>query len=309
MNKRGFLALSAAALAAATTPARAEAQPVTQGPSPMTAIRSGYAPINGMQMYFEVHGSGKPLILLHGGLGLGAMFGPVLGLLAAGRQVILPDLQAHGRTADIDRPMTYPALGDDVAQLIRHLDLGKVDVMGYSMGGGAALQAAFQAPELIDRLVVVSAPFTHAGWYPEILAGQRSVNAAAAPYMTGTPMEQSYMAVAPKPEEFPRLLDRTGGMMQIDYDWSSEVRALEMPLLLAFGDSDAVPPGHAARFYELLGGGLKDADWDGKNMVQSRLAILPGLTHYTVFMAPALAEVAIAFLDGGGKAQDWSAAK
>lgn len=259
--------------------------------------QTGYAPVNGLNMYYEIHGSGEPLVLLHGGLGLSGMFGEVLAQLAQSRQVIAADLQAHGRTADIDRPIRLELLGDDIAALIRHLGFGQVDLMGYSMGGGVALQAAIRHPALVRKLVLVSVPCRRDGWYPEILAGMSQMNAAVAEYMRDTPMYQSYAAVAPNPGNFPALLDKMGDLLRRDYDWSAEVAALTIPTLLVYGDADSVPPAHAVEFFELLGGGKRDAGWDGAGMSNARLAILPGTTHYNSFSSPALAPAVIPFLD------------
>jgi pimeloyl-ACP methyl ester carboxylesterase len=264
----------------------------------MTATpQTGYAPVNGLNMYYEIHGTGEPLILLHGGFGLTGMFGEVLPMLAQGRQVIAADLQAHGRTADIDRPLSLEAMGDDVAALIRHLGLAQADVMGYSMGGGAALRAAIQHPELVRKLVVVSVPYKRDGWYPEMVASMSQMNAAALEFMRNTPIYESYVAVAPDPEHFPALCDKMGDMLRRDYDWGDAVKALAMPVLIVAGDADGMPPSHAAQFFELLGGGLRDGSWDGSGMSKSRLAILPGITHYTIFTLPALAEAVTPFLD------------
>jgi pimeloyl-ACP methyl ester carboxylesterase len=262
-----------------------------------TTPTSGYAPVNGLQMYYEVHGAGEPLILLHGGFGLTEMFGPLLAELAPGRQVIAADLQGHGRTADIDRPLRVEQLGDDVAALIRHLGLPQADVMGYSMGGAAALRAAIQHPALVRRLVVVSTPCRRSGWYPEMVASMGQMGAAFADMMRGTPMYESYARVAPRPDNFPALCDKMGDMLRQDYDWSAEVAALTMPVLLVVGDADGLPPAHAAEFFGLLGGGKRDGSWDGSGMSRSRLAILPATTHYDIFSSPALAAAVIPFLD------------
>jgi pimeloyl-ACP methyl ester carboxylesterase len=160
-----------------------------------------HAAVNGLEMYYEIHGAGEPLILLHGGVGAIEMFGEVLPLLAEGRRVIAVDLQAHGRTADIDRPMTFEAMADDVAALIEHLELGAADVMGYSLGGGVALRTAIQHPEVVRKLVLVSTPFRRDGWYPEVLAGMDQMGPAAAEPMKQTPMYQLYSSVAPRPED------------------------------------------------------------------------------------------------------------
>jgi len=260
-------------------------------------VRTGYAPVNGLRMYYEIHGSGAPLILLHGGLGSTDMFGAVLPQLAAGRQVIAADLQGHGRTADIDRPFRLEQLGDDVAALIRHLGFERADVMGYSFGGGAGLRAAVQHPDLVRKLVVVSVPFRRDGWYPENRTGMEQMGAAAAAFMKVTPIYESYARVAPDPEHFPMLLDKMGELLRRDYDWSNDVAALAMPTMIVFGDADAIPPAHAAEFFGLLGGGKRDGSWDRSGMPASQLAILPGTTHYDIFSSSALAPAVTAFLD------------
>jgi len=259
--------------------------------------QTGYAPVNGLNIYYEIHGTGQPLILLHGGFGQTGMFAAILPLLAAGRQVIAADLQAHGRTADIDRPLSLEAMGDDVAGLIRHLGLGQADVMGFSMGGGAALQAAIQHPELVRKLVIVSIPYKRSSWYPEIVADMSRMDVASAEFMKDTPIYASYVAVAPNPDHFPVLCDKMGAMLRIDYDFGAKVPSLTMPVLLVYGDADGAPPSHAAHFFELLGGGLRDGSWDGSGMSRSQLAILPGTTHYTIADSSLLPAVVTPFLD------------
>jgi pimeloyl-ACP methyl ester carboxylesterase len=263
----------------------------------ITAAKADYAPVNGLNMYYEIHGEGQPLVLLHGGFGLTGMFSELLPLLAANRQVIAVDLQGHGRTADIDRPLSLEAMGDDVAALITYLGFEKADVMGYSMGAGTALRTAIQHPEVVRKLVVVSLPFSRSGWYPEVRAGMDQINAAVAEFWRESPMYQGYAAVAPNPDNFAALAGKMGDMVRRDYDWSNEVAALTMPVLLVFGDADGVPPSHIARFFELLGGGQRDAGWDGANMPTSQLAILPGTTHYNSVDSPLLAPVVTPFLD------------
>jgi len=260
-------------------------------------IQGNYASVNGLNMYYEIHGTGQPLILLHGGLGLSSMFGEVLPLLAKTRQVIAVDLQAHGHTADIDRPIRYELMADDIAALIKHFGFRKADVMGYSLGGGVALRTAIQHPEVVKKLVLVSTPFRRDGWYPEIVAGIEQMSAAAAEFMKETPMYQSYVSVAPKPENFPVLLDKIGDLLRQDYDWSNDVAALKMPTMIVYGDADSIPPAHAVQFFELLGGGKVDAGWDGAGMSTARLAILPATTHYTIFSSSALASAVTPFLD------------
>ncbi|CAN5867054.1 alpha/beta hydrolase [soil metagenome] len=262
------------------------------------SVQNGYAPVNGLDLYYEIHGTGEPLILLHGGFGLTSMFdGELLPLLAKTRQVIAVDLQGHGRTADIDRPLRLEFMGDDVAALIKHLGLPKADIMGYSMGGGTALRAAIQHPEVVRKLVIVSVPFRRNGWYPAMLPGMDQMNRTTAAFLKETPMYQAYTSVAPKPENFPTLCDKMGDMLRQDYDWTDEVATLKMPVLLIFGDADSVPPAHAAEFFGLLGGGKMDGSWDESGMSNARLAILPATTHYNIFYSPALGPAVTSFLD------------
>src|SRR5258708_27585762 len=191
-----------------------------------------YAEVNGINLYFETHGAGRPLILLHGGLGSGEMFGPILPQLAERHQVVTVDLQGHGRTADIDRPIDVRLIAGDIAALIEHLALASPDVVGYSLGGGVALQTAVQYPAKVRRLVVVSANIRPDAIYPEMRAQQGQVNAAAAEFMKDTPMYQLYQRVAPRPEDFPRLLNKMGEAMSKDFDFTEEGRGLQLPTLL-----------------------------------------------------------------------------
>jgi pimeloyl-ACP methyl ester carboxylesterase len=259
--------------------------------------QTGYAPVKDLALYYEIHGQGKPLVLLHGGLGNGAMFGPVLAQLAQKRQVIAFDLQGHGRTADGEQALRYHTMADDLATALRQLGLEKADAMGYSLGGGVALRLAIQHPVLVDRLILVSTPFRQDGWYPEVVQAMAGVDASAAPMMAGSPMAQTYAAIAPRKQDFPRLLDKIGAMMRQPYDWTDDVAAMAAPTLLVFGDADSISPRHMAEFFALRGGGQADAGWDGANMGTSRLAVLPGHTHYDLFMAPLLVPVVESFLD------------
>jgi pimeloyl-ACP methyl ester carboxylesterase len=263
----------------------------------MTGNTGKHAAVNGLEMYYEIHGEGEPLILLHEGVGAIEMFGEVLPLLAEGRRVIAVDLQAHGRTADIDRPMTFEAMADDAAALIEHLELRAADVMGYSLGGWVALRTAIQHPEVVRKLVLVSTPFRRDGWYPEVLAGMDQMGPAAAEPMKQTPMYQLYSNVAPSPEDWPVLLTKLGGLLDQDYDWSQEAAAMEVPALIVVGDADSVRTSHTVALFELLGGGKQDAGRDGSGMPDARLAILPGTTHYGIFSSPAPVAAVTPFLD------------
>jgi pimeloyl-ACP methyl ester carboxylesterase len=258
-----------------------------------------YAAVNGINLYYETHGSGRPLILLHGGLGSGEMFGPILPLLAKSHQVIAVDLQGHGRTADIDRPIDVGLMAGDIAALIDHLRLDTPDVVGYSLGGGVALQTAVKYPNKVRRLVIVSANVRPDAIYPEMRTQQGQVSAAAVEFMKDTPMYQLYQRVAPRPEDFPRLLNKIGEAMSKDFDFSEEVRGLQMPTLIVAADADMAPPSHYVEVFKLLDGGLRDGGWMGEGRPKGghALAILPGLTHYNIFSSPLFAAAALAFLD------------
>ncbi len=172
-----------------------------------------YADLNGLHLYYETHGTGRPLILLHGGLGSGEMFGPILPTLADHHQVIAVDLQGHGRTADIDRPIDIRLMADDIAALIDHLGLDKPDLVGYSLGGGVAFFTAVKYPDKVGKLVMAAANIRRDAIPAEMLAQQGLVNAASAEFMKDTPMYQLYERVAPRPEDFGRLLDKIGESM------------------------------------------------------------------------------------------------
>lgn len=266
----------------------------TPGAAPLT----GYAEVNGLSLYYEIHGEGgQPLVLLHGGLGGTVDFSQLLPLFAQTRQVIAVELQAHGHTADIDRPMSFEAMADDVAALVEQLGLETVDVLGFSLGGGVALQTAIRHPEIVRRLVLVSTVFSRGGWYPEVLAGMSGMNAEAAAMMLETPMYQFFASVAPDVEAgWPALVGKVGEMMAQDYDWSEDVAALEMPVLLIVSDSDSVQPAHALEFFHLLGGGI--AGDFAPALPASQLAIVPGTGHYGIlFRGDVLLPVITPFLD------------
>jgi pimeloyl-ACP methyl ester carboxylesterase len=258
-----------------------------------------YADVNGVHLYYETQGEGRPLILLHGGLMSSEMFGPLLPALADHHRVIAVDLQGHGRTADVDRPMDPALMADDIAALIDHLGLEKPDIVGYSLGGGVAFHVAFKYPEKVNRLVSASANIRRSAIYPEMLEQQGQVSGAAAEFMKETPMYQLYERVAPRPEDFPQLLDKIGTFMSKDFDFSDEVRNLRVPTLVVAADSDMAPPSHYVEIFNLLDGGLRDGGWMGEGRPKGghSLAILPGLTHYNLGVSPLFAAVTLAFLD------------
>lgn len=275
--------------------------------SPILSVhaQSGYVEANGINYYYEIHGEGEPLLLLHGGLGSFGMFMPILGELTTARQVIGVDLHGHGRTELGNRPINLIDIGDDLAVILEELGYEQVDVMGYSFGGGAAFRLAVQHPERVRRLAIVSAGFADDGFFPEIRGQQNQIGAEMAETMRDTPMYQSYAAIAPVPEDFPRLLNAMGDLMSTPYNFADDVGTLKMPVMLVFGDSDMYRLEHIMEFYQLLGGGLQDAGWMRENMSQNRLAILPNQTHYDIFFSPALVTTVLPFLNDDYASLDW----
>lgn len=256
-----------------------------------------YASVNGLKIYYEINGTGEPLILLHGGFGNTEMFMPARAALAKYFKVIAVDLQGHGRTADIERPIVPDSMANDIAGLIKELNLGQTNIAGYSLGGIVALRLAIQHAELLQKVVLVSCPFKRKGWFPDLLAQQDQMGPASAEALKQSPLYQSYLKLAPRPEDWTKLVTKMAAAIKRDYDWSKEVAAIKLPVLLVSADADGVMPGHMVEFFKLLGGGLKDAGWDGSGRPASQLAIIPGHTHYDISMAPVLPEVIIPFLN------------
>lgn len=255
-----------------------------------------YASINGLQLYYEMHGDthGKaPLVLLHGGVGGIAMFGPNLPTLAQGRRIIAVELQGHGRTADIDRPLRYEHMADDVAGLLAHLEIDRADIMGYSLGGGVALQTVIRHPAQVRRLVIISRQIKSTGFFPEVQAAFEQMGAETGAMLEKSPLAQMYPKV-----NWRTLFAKVGEMERLKYDWSAEVARISAPVLLVFADADSVTPAHILEFWQLLGGGQRDAGLDGSLRPPGReLAIIPGATHYNVLATDAVARLSIPFLD------------
>ena len=259
-----------------------------------TDPQTGYAPVNGLSMYYEVHGSGRPLVLLHGALSTTEVdFGAVLPALAKTRQVVAVEQQAHGHTADIDRPLTIRHMADDTRGLLRHLGIEQADIFGYSMGAGIALQIAGQHPELVRKLAVASLAYRHDGLHPGLLDGLEQVTPEA---LAGTPFEASYANTAPNPADWPTLVAKVTEFNRNVPEWPPDViRSLAAPTLLIIGDSDIVRPEHAVEMFRLLGGGVVG---DVAGLPRSQLAVLPGTTHITlVHRADWLSSMIGAFLD------------
>ena len=246
--------------------------------SPPTLVTSGYAPVNGLQMYHEVHGGGGvPLLLLHGSLGSLEMFRPLLPRLTKGRRVIAIDQQGHGRTADVDRPLRYEQLADDAAAFLDFVGVGLVDVFGFSMGSAAAWQLAIRRPQMVRKLVGAIS-YTRDGIYPEVLAGLGTTFSPEA--FAGSPIETEYRTIAPNPDGFSSLLLKVQDLTRGVADWSAEtIRAIAAPTMIVVGDADIVRPEHAVELFRLRGGGVPG---DFVLMPPAQLAILPGTTHLTL---------------------------
>jgi pimeloyl-ACP methyl ester carboxylesterase len=241
----------------------------------MNGTKGDYAEVNGLRMYYEVHGEGRPLVLLHGAYMTVDAMGPILPGLAETRQVIVAEMQGHGRTADIDRPITYEHMADDVAALLRHLEIDYPDVFGYSMGGAIALQLAIRHPGLARRLVVASASYTSDGMQPEL---HEMLPTITPEMFAGSPMEAAYRELAPNPEDFPTLFEKLKRLDMTPFSWPAEdVRGIEAPTMIIVGDADVVRLEHAVEIFRLLGGG---AMGDLAGLPESRLVVLPGTSHF-----------------------------
>jgi len=254
---------------------------------------TGYADVNGQSIYYEQHGSGDPVVVLHGAYMSTESMRPLIDRLAEDRQVIAFDFQGHGRTADIDRPLTYEGMADDAAALMQALNVARADVFGYSMGGGVAYQLAIRHPERVRRLAAAAATYRTEGMYPELveMIGQMTPETFA-----GSPWEAEYKRIAPNPEDFPKLVQKLVALDTTPQNWSAEdMRAIAAPTLVISGDADIVRPEHSVEIFRLRGGG-PSADFMSASMAE--LAILPGTTHLGVFArTDLLASMVTAFLD------------
>jgi pimeloyl-ACP methyl ester carboxylesterase len=263
--------------------------------------KGSYADVNGLRMYYEIHGRGEPLIMLHGGIMGSEGFGQNIEALAKTRQVIAVHLQGHGNTRDIDRPLRFEQLADDVAALAAKLKLKQVDVLGWSFGGGTALQMAIRHPKLVRKLVVVGQPMTREGWFPEVNAEFPKMAKDPKKYAAGVGQAPVTKGTPPPPKLYPHvdwttLFQKMGELESLDFDWSKEVAALKMPVMLVFADADAISTRHIAEFYNALGGGVRDAGLDGTKRSKARLAIIPGATHYNIMETTVVAEAVEPFL-------------
>jgi len=240
--------------------------------------RGNYAQVNGLNMYYEIHGTGQPLVLLHGAFSaIGTSFGNVLPELAETRRVIAFEMQAHGRTADIDRPLSMEQMADDTVAALQQLGIENADFFGFSMGAGVALQVAIRHPEVLRKLVLASVTYRLDGLHPGLMEGLGEMQPEM---MFGSPWHEEYTRIAPRPEDFATLFAKKTQMDREVQDLPAEaIEALEAPTLLIIGDSDIVRPEHAVEMFRLLGGGVMG---DLAGLPSSRLAILPGTTHATL---------------------------
>ncbi len=237
--------------------------------------QSGYAQVNGLRMYYEIHGDGPPLLLLHGAYMTIDTMGPILQGLAKFRQVIAVEQQGHGHTGDIDRPITYEQMADDGAALLRHFEVDAADVVGYSMGGGVALQLAMRHPGLVRKLVVASASYTSEGMHAVALEMFPSITPEL---FAGSPIEEAYLRTAPSPGDFGKLIEKLKRLDTTPFAWSAEdIRGIAAPTLIILGDSDGIRLEHAIDLFRLLDGGVMG---DLEGMPKSQLAVLPGTSHF-----------------------------
>jgi pimeloyl-ACP methyl ester carboxylesterase len=286
MRRRTFVASVVAAggalaglrLAFAKTDTGTPTEPSTGGSGMADAApATGYAPVNGLRMYYEVHGSGEPLVLLHGAYGMIDLWGPILDGLAKTRQVIAVEQQAHGHTADVDRPLRYEQMAEDTAALMRHLGIARADVFGYSMGANTGLQLAMRHPDLVRKLVAVSPNYRLDGYYPELLAMIQTITPEV---FAGSPIEEAYLRNAPNPDDWPTLIEKLKDLDAQEFAWpEDDVRAIAAPTLVMIGDSDGVRPEHAVELFRLRGGGVPG---DLVGLPPSQLAVLPGTTHVSI---------------------------
>lgn len=257
-----------------------------------------YASVNGFKIYYEIHGAGSPLVLLHGALTtIDTSFGKVLPELAKNQKVIAIEQQGHGRTADIDRPLSYEQMADDTAAVLSQLNISNADFFGYSMGGGIALQIAIRYPDLVRKLVLAAPAFNREGFYPEIF---EQIQKMKPEDLAESPWKAAYDRTAPNPEHWPTLVSKVKRLVGEFQGWPPEtVRSIKAPALIIIGDSDVIRPEHAVEMLRLLGGGVAGDDPAGRpKLPRSQLAVLPGTTHVTLvdrgnWLVPMIAE----FLD------------
>lgn len=242
-----------------------------------TAAVGARVEVNGMQMYYEVSGQGEPLVVLHGAYMNIPSMGGIIPKLAETHTVYALEFQGHGRTTDIDRPITYPGLADDVAAFMEAVDLPKADVFGYSMGAAAGLQLAIRHPEKVDQLIAASVAYDVEGWQP---AFRDFIPMMTVEMFTDMPFAEDYKVLAADPEGFPALVAKLIALEKEPMAWEAEVKALKTPVLIITGDADVATLEHSVAMFRLLGGGgMGDM---GAPLPASRLAVLPATSHTAV---------------------------
>ena len=260
----------------------------------VTAAHAETVPVNGMNIYYEISGEGDPLFVLPGAYMAIPDMGEIIPLLAKTHKVIAMEFQGHGRTEDIDRPITFENLADDVAGVMDALQIEKADIFGYSMGAGAAIQLAIRHPEKVDQLVSASAGFDMSGMQPAYLA---FIPQMKPEMFIGTPMEEAWKKLAVNPDGFPAFVDRMIALEHEPLAWEAGVKTIKSPVLIIAGDSDVITLEHEVAFFKLLGGGVM-GDM-GTPLAASRLAILPATAHTAVINQPELLHLLIEpFLQG-----------
>lgn len=278
MLPRTLLAVAVAGAILVGLPVLAQGDPATSTPGTTDRVA-----VNGVELYYEVHGEGPPLVMLHGGVNPSDMFGAPQAEMAETHQVYAIHLRGHGLSTDADEPWSYEQMADDVAALLGELEIESADFMGWSLGGGVAFQTAIRHPEVVGRLVVISMNVRADGNYPEIQAEFEAMPELATEYAEGvaaSPLAELYPAI-----DWEVMFRKTGEMNQGSYDWSADIAKIQSPTLLIYADADMMYPEHIVEIYKLLGGGTQDAGIDGsKRPTPNQLAIIPGTTHYDLMI-------------------------
>jgi pimeloyl-ACP methyl ester carboxylesterase len=291
MLRRTFVILAFVAAALVAAPVMSQ----TAGDNLMsTPLSTGKVPVGGAEIYYEIHGDGLPLVLLHGGVTPSETFGAPLAAMAKTHKVIAIHMRGHGFSTDSDEPWSTELMADDVAAVLQQLGIGRARFMGYSLGAAVALQVAIRHPELVEKLVAVSVAFRADGNYPEVrqaFAEMPDIAAEIGKQIAASPLAQLYPDV-----DWETVMRKTGEMNQADHDWTEDIKTIKSPMLLVFADADSIRPEHMVEFWKLLGGGQRDAGLDGSQRPASQLAIIPNTTHYNLIQSPMLTEVATAFL-------------
>ncbi|SDG36093.1 alpha/beta fold hydrolase [Pelagibacterium luteolum] len=304
MNPKSILAAVAIATTLFALPSHAQEAPMESTVDPIQLIENFPAPdedgtvnVNGLEMYYQVHGEGEPLVLIHGGLMTIEAWGPFLSALAETRKVYAIELEGHGRTVDLDRPLSIRQFADDVGGFIDAMDIGPVDIVGYSMGGGTATGVAILHPDQVKSIVVISAAYQSDSIWDSVRAGW--------PYMTaemmeGTPMKVAYDAVAPQPERFAGFIDKIRESMTVEGDvWTEdEIAAITAPVLMMIGDHDLIQLDKALEMYRLLGGQASTGPMGPDLNPDRQFSVIPAATHYDIYFKTDLVmPVITAFLD------------